>query len=71
MKTQNKPVQFNSILRTCLVLTALTLSRGGQVSYAGSYEAIQTLAQGGAFPVNGLAGYAIADPAQPKRRITL
>src|SRR2546426_9780520 len=54
--TRNKCMPFKSILRTGAILTALALSSSARVSHAGGYEAIQTLAQGGAFPVNGLAG---------------
>jgi hypothetical protein len=53
---QIRRTTFKSILRTGAFGAALALSFNVQTSHAAGYQAIQTLAQGGAFPVNGLAG---------------
>src|SRR5262245_33648144 len=54
--TQILDTTFKSILRTGDIAAALASSFNAQTSHAAGYQAIQTLAQGSAFPVNGLAG---------------
>src|SRR5215510_8113537 len=54
--THNKRGLFTSTLGTATLLAALALSFPARAGDAGSYNAIQTLTQGGTFPVNGLAG---------------
>ena len=49
-------IRFGIVFRTVAIATALTLSFHAPPSYAAGHQPIQTLAQGGAFPVNGLAG---------------
>jgi hypothetical protein len=54
--TQIRRTTFKSILRTGAFVAALAVSVNAQTSHAAGYQAIQTLTQGGTYPVNGLAG---------------
>src|SRR5262249_39300491 len=47
---------FQSVLRSVALAGALTLGFHAPPNFAAGYQPIQTLAQGGVFPVNGLAG---------------
>src|SRR5262245_45114024 len=53
---RREPVRLTSTLRNVALAAVLGLSVCVQTSRAASYNPIQTLGQGGAFPVNGLAG---------------
>src|SRR5262249_24610442 len=53
---QNNHATFKSMLRAVALMASVALSFGGRAPDFASYSAVQTLAQGGGFPVNGLAG---------------
>jgi hypothetical protein len=55
-QTEYKSTCLEFILRTAIIGAVLTLSASAPPGQAAGYQPIQTLAQGGVFPVNGLAG---------------